>query len=126
MQQIIKKGQVAIMLVLITAMLATITTAAVAVAFSTTRDTTTTTLGERALMVAESGAENALLRLLRDPNYPGESNLSIGPGSATIGVTGSGPLTITSTATVGTMVRQIRVVANVVGGVLTIVSWQEI
>lgn len=114
------------MLVLIVVLLATLTTAAVALAISTTQDTTTMTLGERALMVAESGAENAVLRLLRDPSYTGESNLPIGPGTATIGVTGSSPYIITSTGTVGNQVRQVRVTVTRSSGIQTVSGWQEI
>lgn len=114
------------MLILVIILLSTITTAAVALALSTTRDTTTHTLGERALAVAESGAENAILRLLRDPSYTGESNLPIGPGTATIVVTGSSPTIITSIATVGIYSRTIQVAVTNTGGLLTITSWQEI
>lgn len=121
-----KEGQIAIMLMVIIVMLSIITTAAVAIAFSTSRDTTTLTLGEAALNVAESGAENAFLRLLRDPSYVGEANLPIGTGNATITVTGSGTKTITSKGVVGSMVRQIQVQASSSGGLLTITSWQEI
>lgn len=121
-----KSGNVSIMLVLIIILLSTLTTAAVGLAISTTRDTTTTTLGERALTVAESGAENAILRLLRDPSYSGENNLSIGPGSATITVSGSSPIVITSTGVVGDITRVIRVQATIVSGQLTVSSWQEL
>lgn len=114
------------MLILVIILLSTITTAAVALALSTTRDTTTHTLGERTLAVAESGAENAILRLLRDPSYTGESNLPIGPGTATIVVTGSSPTIITSIATVGIYSRTIQVAVTNTGGLLTITSWQEI
>jgi len=114
------------MLVLIIILLSVLTTAAVALAISTTRDTTTLTLGERALTVAESGAENAILRLLRDPSYSGELGLPIGPGTATIGVTGTSPKVVLSTGTVGTFVRQVQVTIAVTNGQLTVSSWQEL
>jgi len=121
-----KRGNVSIMLVLIIMMLSVITTAAVAIAISTTLDTTTLTLGERALTVAESGAENAILRLLRDPAYSGEANLPIGPGTATIGVTGASPKIITSSGTVNDLTRQIQVTITITSGQLTVTNWQEI
>lgn len=122
-----KSGEVAIMLILIIVVLSTLTTAAVALAISTTRDTTTMTLGERSLMVAESGAENAILRLIRDPGYTGELvPLSIGPGNATITVTGTSPYTILSVGTVGDLTRKVKVVVDKVEGKLIVVSWQEI
>jgi hypothetical protein len=125
----IKSGEVTIMLVLIILILATITTAAVALAISTTLDTTTNTLGERALTVAESGAEATILELLRNPSYNPVSpsnTLSIGPGNATITVTGSSPTIITSTGVVGNMVRSVQVETNIINGQLSVVSWQEL
>jgi hypothetical protein len=47
---------------------------------------------------AKAGYENALLRLLRDPDYTGET-LTINGGSVTITVSGTDPKTITSIAT---------------------------
>lgn len=120
-----KSGHIAIMLVLIIMMLSIITTAAVALAFSTTQDTTTLSRGERALSIAESGAENAILRLLRDPSYAGEYNLPIGTGDATITVVGNAPYVITSTAVSGDMTREIQVEASIISGELSVVSWQE-
>ena len=121
-----KKGEVLIMLVIIITVLTIIMTAAVALAFSSARDTTTFTLGERALRVAESGAENAILNLLRDPSYSGDVNLPIGTGNATIVVTGTAPYTITSTGFVGNMVRKIQVQVDTIANKLTVVDWQEI
>lgn len=122
-----KSGNVSIMLILTLILLQTLTTAAVILAVSTTRDTTTLTLGEGALTIAESGAENALLRLLRDPAYPGELDLPIGEGSATIVVNTTGSTkTIVSTGRLGQMVRTIQMQANLIGGQLTVLAWQEL
>lgn len=119
-------GQVTIMLLIITLLLVTLTTAAVAIAISTMKDTTTFSQGENALVVAETGAENALLRLLRDPSYPGDAALPIGEGSATITVVGNTEKTIDSVGTVGSMVRRVQVIVNLVGGQLTVLSWREL
>lgn len=121
-----KSGQVAIMLVLILTVLVTITTAAVAVGITSTRDTTSLVLGEEASIIAESGADNAVLHLMRDPNYVGEANLPIGDGSATIVVTGTSQKTITSTGTISGMVKTVEVVVDINNGVITITNWREI
>ena len=71
---------------------------------------------------AESGAENALLRLIRDPNYTGET-LSIDQGTVTIQVNGG---TITSTANIANSIRKIQVQTLYNNNVLTITSWNEI
>jgi len=123
----IKSGQIAIMLILVLLVLTTITTAVVAIAFSTSRDTTTMSLGSSAYAIASSGAENAILQLLRNSNYVGESNLSVGDGSVTIIVTTNGTTkTILSTATVNNIVRSVSVDASLINGQLDVLSWQEI
>lgn len=123
----IKSGQIAIMLILVLLVLTTITTAVVAIAFSTSRDTTTMSLGSSAYAIASSGAENAILQLLRNSNYVGESNLSVGDGSVTIIVTTNGTTkTILSTATVNNVVRSVSVDASLINGQLNVLSWQEI
>lgn len=114
------------MLMLILLLLVTITTAAVAIGITSTRDTTSLSLGEEAVAVASTGAENAVLRLLRDGSYTGETNLPIGAGSATITVTGTTPKTITSTGTVSGMIRKIEVIVAIVNGQLTVTSWREL
>ena len=75
--------------------------------------------------MAESGAENALLRLLRDPSYTGET-LTIDTGTVTVVVTGAATKTITSTATSGNFVRKVQVVAGYTNGIFSITSWQEV
>ena len=77
-----------------------------------------------ALAVAESGAENALLRLLRDPDYAGET-LTVGQGTATITVTQGNPITISSVGQSGNFIRTVAVQFSYVSGILTISSWKE-
>ena len=103
-----------------------ITTAAVALAISTTRDTTTMTLGDRALTIAETGAENAILRLLRDPSYTGDT-LPIDGGTATITVPpGAYPKVITSTGTRGGYSRIIQATLTNSGGQILVSTWEEL
>lgn len=121
-----KRGQALITLLFYILILVTVTTAAVLLMVINTLSATKVEQGLVAYYVAESGAENALLRALRDPTYTGESSLLIGSGSATIVVTPGSPTTIVSTGTVGNFVRKVQVVANYSGGSYTITSWQEI
>ncbi len=75
--------------------------------------------------ITESGAENALLRLLRDPSYTGET-LTIGNGSVTSTVTGDDyHKIITAVGTVGSFQKKIQITINY-NDVMTISSWQEI
>jgi hypothetical protein len=81
--------------------------------------------GERAQNVAESGVENALLRVLRDPNYEGEV-LTIDGETATIVVSGSNPRIITVTGSVGRAERTIQVQTTDIDGITTLTSWTEL
>src|SRR3990167_9830205 len=58
--------------------------------------------------LAESGAENAIIKLLRDNNYSGET-LNLSQGTLQITVTGGNPKLIRSTAGSGNFVRTIEV-----------------
>lgn len=78
--------------------------------------------GTVAYYVAETGVENALLRLLRDPTYTGET-LPIDGGSVVIQVDNG---IATSTATVSNSVREIQLNYVYNNNVLTITSWKEI
>ena len=85
--------------------------------------------GEVAYQIAQSGAENAMLRILRNPSYTGET-LTVGGGTATVVVTGSGtgadPYVIVSTGTLGTFVRKVQVQATYVNNLLQVTSQKEV
>jgi hypothetical protein len=74
---------------------------------------------------AESGAENALLRLLRDPFYTGET-ITVDSGTAVTTVSGTTTKTITSTGTSGNFIRKIQVVVDYNNNIMTVTSWKEI
>ena len=76
--------------------------------------------------VAESGAENAMLRLLRDPNYTGET-LTIDGTTVVATVSQSGSdYTVTSDATSGNFKRKVQVTASFVNNAFTVSSWKEV
>ena len=78
--------------------------------------------GTDAYYAAESGAENALLRLLRDPNYTGET-LAVDQGTVVISVRNG---IATSTATVANSIRKIQVDTVYNNNVASVTSWKEI
>jgi type II secretory pathway pseudopilin PulG len=98
---------------------------AVIVLMLNSQGTTKLEEGIEALAAAEGGAENAVLRLLRNPNYTGEI-LPIGGGTATITVTGTDPKTITSTAQIGNHIKRVQVVVGYTNNILTVSSWREV
>ena len=75
-----------------------------------------------AYYVAEAGAENALMRLLRDPSYTGET-LPVGNNNATVTVSGS---TITSIGQVNNLTRKIQVITSYNNNQMIVTSWKEI
>lgn len=119
-----KKGQALIVLITFAAIASTIIASVLLVSININAASGKIQVGNEALDVAEAGVENALLRLLRDPSYTGET-LTVGSGSATITVTGTNPKTITSLGIVGSHRRTIQAVASDSAGVLTVTSWRE-
>jgi hypothetical protein len=106
------------------AMAIILTTAATAVTLVNSQTSSKYSLGQEALRYAETGADNALQRLLRDPNYTGET-LSVGTGTATITVSGSGTKTIVSEGVSGSFRRRVQVTATQASNTLTVTSWTE-
>lgn len=125
MKSNLKHGQTLVTLLIFMIIGITITTAAVVMVIVNSRNVSRIEQGNDTLAVAESGVENALLRLLRDPSYAGET-LTVGTGTTTVQVTSSGTnRTITSTAVMGNFSRKVQVNVTLSGD-LTITSWQEI
>lgn len=120
------KGQALITLLFYVIIILIITTAAVMLVATNALSATKLQEGTLAYAIAEGGAENAILRLLRDPSYTGENDLVIGDGTADIVVTPGNPVTLISTGNLGNFKRSIRVTLSLSAGYYTITSWQEI
>lgn len=119
------KGQALITLLFFTIVAITITSAAVIVAVTQAKSGTTVGLSHQVYYLAESGAENALLRLLRDPNYTGEQ-VVFPEGTVSVTVTGINPKLITSEASSSGFLRKVQVQADYTNTVLTVLFWKEI
>lgn len=119
-----KKGQTLVILLVFVTAAIIVTSAAVAMLVGNTTQITGLELGNQALLLAETGAENALIKLLRDPAYAGET-LTVGQDQVTIEVTGSNPYTIVADGSSGNFRRSVTVTAQYVAGVLTVNSWEE-
>lgn len=118
-------GSVLITLLIFVVVSLIIVSSAVLLVVDSTVMTTNQQIGTTAISIAESGAENAILRLLRDPSYTGET-LTVGTGTAVITVTGSDPITIRSVGSIGDFERTVDVLVHRENGVLTVTSWQEV
>lgn len=127
MRHINQKGQTLIMLLIFAIIGIMVTSASVALIISNASGSDKLYQGATAYDVAESGAETAMIKLLRDPDYAGET-VTVGTGQAVVTVASSGATTKTITAkgTIGNFTRKIQVIADYTGGILTATSWKEI
>lgn len=100
----------------------TIISAEAIVLFTNILSASTTEQGTNAYYVAESGIEEALLRLNRNPGYAGEV-LTVGEGNVIIQANDG---IITATGTYASTIKKIQVQIVNNNGALKIISWKEI
>ncbi len=100
----------------------TVTTAAVHILINNITGASTVEQSALAYATAESGVENALLRMLRDSQYSGET-LTLGGGTVVTTVSSG---TITAIGTVGGATRKVQVQTVYNNDILTVSSWKEI
>jgi type II secretory pathway component PulK len=106
------KGQALITLLFFTVIAINVTAAAVVIIMINSLSGTKFQQGSIAYEIAQAGIEEAKIRLLRDPDYTGET-LTVGNGSAVITVSKNGSnYTVLSKGTVGNFKRQIQVDAR--------------
>ena len=120
------KGQALVILLFITLIGMTVISAAAVVAYGNISAASVVEQGNYAYYIAESGIEEGLLRLIRNPSYTGTAQgqpLSINGGSVTIEISGN---TITATGTYNNNVRKIRAETVYSNYTRTITSWKEI
>lgn len=119
------KGQALTSLLAFTAMAIIVTTGAITVSIINATAGDNFSQGNRALYAAQAGAENAVLKLLRDENYTG-TIMQIDSDQVDISVTGSATKTINSQSAVGSFKRKVEVIGNFNNNVFTVISWKEI
>ena len=120
-----KKGQALLMLLVFSVIGLLVGSAATTLVLVNSSNAQKSQAGLTVLQIAEGGMENALIRILRNPSYIGET-LTVGEGIATITVTGSGPFTLTSVGSIGNFSRTIQVIADYNNNILTVTSWREV
>lgn len=119
-------GQALVTLLFFTIIGMTIITSAAVFVYENSQSASVTEQGAYAYYIAESGVEEALLRLLRDPTYSGTPNgqsLLVGDGSVVIDVNNG---LITATGTYQSVVRKIQAQTVYNNYIFTISSWKEI
>lgn len=78
--------------------------------------------------LASSCAEEALQLIHDTTSYTGSGSLTLGTGSCTYSVTSTGATTrsLSTTGTVGSVVRKLQVYVTIGSSSVSITSWQEI
>jgi hypothetical protein len=123
----LEQGQALVTLLFFMVIGGTIITSAALVIANSMLSGSTAEQSTSAYYAAESGVEDGLLRLLRNPSFTGPFTLTVGDGSVLTTVTGSGTnKTINAVGTSGTTVRKIQVQATTTNGQQSISSWQEV
>jgi type II secretory pathway component PulK len=121
-----KNGQAIILLIFFMAIIVMVVSASVSLMISSATGQTVLSKGNQAKLVAESGVENALLRLLRNPDYTGET-IQLSQGETDIAVTGNQTdKTITSRSIYLDSIYTVEVQVKFNTGILEIISWKEI
>jgi flagellar basal body-associated protein FliL len=120
-----EKGQTLVTLLVFTIVAMTVASAAVAIMINVAQATNRIEGSIDASQVAESGIENALLRLLRDPSYTGET-LPVGDGSVVIEVTGTDPKIVTAIGTVNSYSKTVQATVTFTNNIMQVTSWEEV
>lgn len=122
------KGQTLIVLLFVILIGVIVTAAAIIILAINAEATTKLSQGEVARQLAETGAEDALLQLLRDKTYAISDNIiTVGEDTAHVTVTQGTPIIVDSLGVSGQINREIKVTVNFdANGVLNVVSWQEV
>jgi hypothetical protein len=124
MSRLNNRGQTLIALLIFMLVAMTITITATAIAIINLQSNNAMVSGDQALAAANSGIENALITLERNPGYSG-GTMTIGGGTATITVSGTGSLTIVSVGSVGNFSRTVTANANDTSNIISVTGWSE-
>lgn len=122
-------GYITLISVLIVGTIAvSITFSLILLGIGSTKTTLSLDQSKQAWGLAEACAEEALQQIKDSNPFTGTGNLTFGQGTCSYTVTsqGSQNRTITSTATVGTIIRKVKIIIDKITPNINITSWQEV
>ena len=122
----LKKGQTLITLLIFILVLITITLTSVSIVISNAQNTAGTSQTIDAYYAAEAGVEDAMLQLLRNPDYTGGAINVSQTATAVTTITHPGQYIVTSIGKSGLYTRIIRANLDYTNNNLTVISWQEL
>lgn len=120
------EGQALITVIFIAVIGMMIATGAIMTLVSSFESTSVQELDRLAIAAAESGVENSVIRLMRDPTYTGEMLQVDANSTATVTVVSNPSITITSTGVVGSVAKKIVATAHFSALALILDSWKEV
>lgn len=113
---------IALLIFMVLAMAITITAATITIV--NLQANTAYSHGEMALANAQTGAENAIMQLERNPNYGGET-MTLESGNATITVSGTGTKSIVSIGKDANFSRTVTATVTDAANIITLINWVE-
>lgn len=122
----LQRGQALVTLLFFMVMGVTITSAAAVILIANIHAASKVEQGLTAYYIAESGAEEGMLQLLRNPQYAGTETISVDGGVATMSATQGNPITILSVGKYNNFIRKVQIQTVYNNGKSTITSWKEI
>lgn len=120
-----QSGHVTVALLIITVVGIVVSTALVGMVAVSALGTYRFQAGSSVIAAAEGGLENAILRLLRDSSYTGETT-TISGVPVTIEVSGTDPLVAVATARSGQFYRAMAAELTIVNGLVSVSDWYEL
>ena len=120
------EGQALVTLLFFMVMGITITSAAAVILITNIRATSKVEQSTMAYYIAESGAEEGMLQIVRNPTFAGTKTVSLNGGSATVSATQGNPITIVSTGQYNNFIRKVQIQTVYNNGKIVIQSWKEI
>lgn len=120
-----QQGQIMLTILVLMAVGIIITGAATLISITNAQSGVIVEQGVYTVQQAESGVENAILQLLRNPSYTGET-LNIDDTIITVTVTGTDPKTIISQAERNGFVSKIEAQVSYNDNILSVTSWRKV
>ena len=121
-----KNGQALISVLFIAIIGMTIATGAITSLMSVFAKTGKEEVAALAYEAAEGGVENGIMRIVRDPNYTGETLTFDASTTAIVSVSTASGVVITSVGAVGSVERKIVVTGHFTNLIWSVDSWVEI
>lgn len=118
-------GFALVILLFLMVLAVTVITAAVSLMILGSSSSTLLISADTTKSIADSCIENAIIRLIRDPAYSGES-LDVNEGNCQITVTGSSDKNVSVQANYGNKKKRVEANLNLNNNIVSLISWKDV